>query len=139
MKIELNSQDLIGAPDSVLQWLCSRIGQRSHNNVVLRSDGPRVKELLTEDPPPPVDIEAFGATPEEVAQLHSEVEEVATVPTAGEPITMEGLLQKCSDWLQGGGGSTDLLKEALQSMGLTRVKECPPDKMGELLSLLAIS
>jgi len=109
MKLIIELSDLQQAPQDVQTWLMSVVTGGS--SACCR---PKVESKASESAPAP-----------------------APAPTNGTVSpTMDELLQRATNVLEAGG--TEVLKSILAKVGISRVKECPPDKRATLLAEMAI-
>lgn len=117
MKLIIELSDLQTAPDDVQSWLLNAITGRQAC----------AQKCSTKKEKVAVPVAPVESSP---------AKEVATSAPAEPAVAMDKLLSTAATVLESSG--TEVLKTVLNRMGLSRVKECPPEKRAALLAELAV-
>ena len=108
----LTKQDVSTAPSDVQKWLAATVG--------LQNPGTSPAEDVCQPTPDAVEPAA-------------ESEAVTEQPGK------EEVLRRAADFLKADDGGTAKLKAILDDMGIGRVKECPDERLAELLARIAVA
>ncbi len=108
----LTKQDISTAPADVQKWLAATLGLQSRQTSPAESDCQPTADPI--EPAPESDAAAEQPGKEEV-------------------------LRRAADFLKANDGGTAKLKAILDEMGIGRVKECPDDRLAELLAKIAVA
>ena len=141
MKMILSKKDLAGAPPEVIDWLFGRsqlaepAAKPWAEAVAKPESGAKVKPKARTEPAMGPQSEPDAEPSKGKPSGKSGKAEGSKPNTKGEPSMLE-VMEKAVGLLESKG--EDVLKAVLDKVGISRVKECPPEKLADLLAEISV-
>ena len=132
MRIILDQADIEAAPQEVRNWLASVSGIGGAAVATEKVEKPKAEKPKAEK------VEKPKAAPkDEMADLFGD--SPAPEPKKTEPPTLEEVRAKAMALCKSSEGGQAKLLECLKKVGASNIKECPTEKLAELLALIAVA